>query len=280
MSIVLRLQKKCIDKDEDLQNLLREALVISKKLKLGDFEEWINCELKGYQGKEIPSYRQVQTDLKFWNPYQGWIPAIVQDKKIAKLFSQTNIGQPIGELENLSKNGSNNLEINLQQNQKASIMKFFDTNLKPRQSVANVQIYGIINQVRNMLLDWTLQLEEDGILGNDDLIFSEGEKKAAQNIHIESFNGVMGNVNKLGNLSTGANSTNVYNENTISSEIDKLIVEVQKLGLPDQNNVIRDLEASKENPEKAKTVLGSLLSRGAEVASISSAVISLLSLLN
>ena len=68
-----------------------------------------------------------------------------------------------------------------------------------------------------MLLEWTLKLEEDNIFGNDDLFFSEAEKKSAKNIHIENFNGVMGDVEKLGNMSTGANTKNIYNENNIST---------------------------------------------------------------
>lgn len=279
MSIVLRLQKKCLDKNEDLQDLLREALVISKKLKLKDFEEWINCELKGYGEKKIPDYREIQTTLKFWNPYQGWIPGITGDKKLAKALSHQKIGQPIGEIESLLISSNEDLQLNLSQTNKAQLMKMFNIDFQPAQFVEKVQIAGIANQVRNVLLDWTLKLEEDNILGNDDLIFSEDEKKAAQHVHIENFHGVMGNVEKVGNMSTGANTTNTYNENNINNEIDKLINEIKQLNLADKNEVIRDLEDSKNNPEKIKVVLGGLLSRGAEFASIGSSIIALLGLL-
>jgi hypothetical protein len=59
-----------------------------------------------------------------------------------------------------------------------------------------------------LLLEWTLKLEEDNILGNDDLIFSTEEKELAKNIHIENFYGVMGEIDNIGNLSTGSNTIN------------------------------------------------------------------------
>ncbi len=66
--------------------------------------------------------------------------------------------------------------------------------------------------MRTLLLEWTLRLEEDNILGNDNLIFTEEEKKMAQNIHIENFYGVMGGVDSIGTLSTGSNTNNNLNQ--------------------------------------------------------------------
>ncbi len=158
-------------------------------------------------------------------------------------------------------------------------MEYFGTDCQPKKFIGKTQVCAIVEQVRNVLLEWTLKLEEDNILGNDDLIFSKEEKESAKSVHIENFNGVMGNVDKVGNMSTGANSTNIYNENNISNEIDKLITEVKKLGLQNQEQVIIDLEESKSDSDKAKSVLGALLGRGAEVASISSVIIGILGLL-
>lgn len=278
MSIVLKLQKKCLDKNEDLQSLLLEALVISTKLKLNDFKEWINNELKGYK-ENIPNYRNVQIILKFFNRYNGWQPAVVKNKEMSEKLSNSSIGQPISELENLLSSDNSDFQLFLSPEEISILMNFFSTNSQPAKFVNKVQIFGITQQVRNLLLEWTLKLEEDNILGNDDLIFSEEEKKAAESVHIENFHGVMGNVNKVANMSTGANSTNIYNENNISNEIDKLITDIKKLGLQNQKQVIIDLEESKNDNEKAKSVLGGLLGRGAEVASISSAIIGILGLL-
>ncbi|MCK5110425.1 MAG: hypothetical protein KAQ94_02805 [Arcobacteraceae bacterium] len=277
MSIVRKLQKKCLSKDENLQDLLREALLISTKLKLNDFKLWINSELKGYEDN-IPDYREVQTRLKFFNPYHGWKPAIIEDKKLADIFSKTRIGQPIGELENILQRGEADLHLNLSPQNISELMKVFSTTCEPSQLIDRTQIYGITEQVRTLLLEWSLKLEEDGILGNEDLIFSEEEKEAAKNFHIENY-GVIGNVEKLGNMSTGSNSNNTYIENNIDNKIDELINEIKALKLQDEKDIIIDLEASKNDKEKAKTVLGGLLTRGAEIGTIGSMIISILGLL-
>ena len=280
MSIVLKLQKKCLDKNEDLQSLLREALVISTKLKLNDFKKWINDELKGYDDYlSVPKYRKISSTLKFRNPYHGYIPAIIENEKLGNLLTQDNITQSVSELAQLYKADSNELRLTILPSIEKEIMDIFNTDFIPAKFIYTTQIYGIIEQVRNLLLEWTLKLEEDNILGNDDLIFSEIEKETAKNIHIENFNGVMGDIDRLGNMSTGKNTTNTYNENNISNEIDNLITEIKKLNLEDQDQVIINLEASKKDSEKAKSVLGGLLSRGSEVASIGSAIIGILSLL-
>lgn len=280
MSIVLKLQKKCLDNNQDLQSLLREAYVISRKLKLKDFETWINSELKGYTSN-IPDYREVQTTLKFFDTYHGWTQAIINDSKLAKILSYQKIAQPIGEIVNLlnTTNSDNALQINLSPKNMSMLMKQFTTDCQPAQFIDRTQMFGITEQVRNLLLEWTLKLEEDNILGTEDLVFSEKEKEAAKSIHIENFHGVMGDIAKVGNISSGDNSINTYNENNINDKIDQLIQEVKVLKPQDEQVIIKDLEASKNNPDKAKTVLGGLLSRGAELGSIGSLVIGILGLL-
>ncbi len=279
MSIVLRLQKKCLDKNEDLQDLLREALVISKKLKLKDFEQWIKLELQGYKNiDEVPEYRKIRQTLQFFNPYHGWQNAELTNQ-LSEVMGIAPILEPISEIEYVISKSENGLYIPVPDKIAKTLRELYNLDFKSRFLIHETPVYGIIEQVRNLLLEWTLKLEEDNILGNDDLIFSDDEKKAAQSIHIENFHGVMGNVDKVGNMSTGANTTNIYNENNINNEIDKLINEIKQLNLADKQEVIRDLEDSKDNPEKAKAVLGGLLSRGAEVASIGSTIIDLLGLL-
>ncbi len=113
MSIVLKLQKKCLDRNEDLQSLLREALLISTKLKLKDFKSWINNELKGYDNQEVSKYRVLHSTLKFFDPYQGLIPAIFNNEKLANILTTDNIIQSIGELEHLCKSEENELTLKI-----------------------------------------------------------------------------------------------------------------------------------------------------------------------
>ena len=100
------------------------------------------------------------------------------------------------------------------------------------------------------------------------------ELKSQNNHSNNIYNNI--NVTNAGIISTGSNSTNIYNENNIN----KLIEEIKKLNLKDEKQIISDLEVSKTDKEKAKITLGSLLSRGSEVSGITSLIIEILSKIN
>lgn len=68
--IVLELQQEAISKESDILNLLRKAYLVARKLKLNEFENWINNELNGYEAMDkLPDYRKVRGEVKAWNPY-------------------------------------------------------------------------------------------------------------------------------------------------------------------------------------------------------------------
>lgn len=276
MSIVLQLQKNCINKNITLQELLREALLISRKLKLKDFKEWIDLELNGYTSVDTtPKYRNIAQILKFKDRYHGWVTAQIGNE-LYKLIGKTPIMQSIGEIEHILSQKESTLSMSINGNDIRLLQKQFKTDCEPCFFIDKTQIYGIVEKVRNLLLDWSLQLEEDGILGTDDLIFSEKEKESAKLIHIEHFNGVLGDIDKVGNMSTGNNTINTYNENDISNEIDRLILEIKTLHLKDEKTIVQDLKLSKEDKVKAQNVLSKLLSRGSEIGSIGSFILSIL----
>lgn len=278
MSIVLKLQKKCLDKNEDLESLLLEALLISTKLKLKDFKVWINNELNGYT-KNCPSYRNVFTVPQIKGFSTNWInPPIPNGAE--ELLSTWILPDSVSVLEHtLTVMKADKFSINLAPKQKQTLLKLYPHAIDIRLVIVESESYRILKKIRAVLLEWTLKLEEDNILGTEDLVFSEKEKEAAKSIHIENFHGVMGDIEKVGNISSGDNAINTYNENNINDKIDQLIQEIKVLKPQDEQVIIKDLEASKDNPEKAKTVLGGLLSRGAELGSIGSLAIGILGLL-
>ena len=62
--IVLELQKEAMDKNADIESLLRKSYVIARKLKLPDFQEWIQCEQEGYGKKETPEDTRTIESIK------------------------------------------------------------------------------------------------------------------------------------------------------------------------------------------------------------------------
>ena len=68
--IVIELQREALDESITIEALLRKAYLVAKKLKLKEFEEWINQEQNGYKNA-VPEYRNVGGEIKAWNPYHG-----------------------------------------------------------------------------------------------------------------------------------------------------------------------------------------------------------------
>jgi hypothetical protein len=81
-----------------------------------------------------------------------------------------------------NSDASYNMEFDTEmQNQLMNAMNF---PLRPAAHVAWAQIQGIIDTVRNTVLDWSLKLESQGIMG-EGMTFSKEEKAAAGNVHYE-----------------------------------------------------------------------------------------------
>jgi len=186
-SLVLELQREAMNPNGRLSDILRKALVVATKLKVDEFKIWTDSELKGYaKGQDIPPYRKVKGSVKAWNPYNGWIPVIVRNSEIMDLISNRSIGQPISELESLchQKDEGGGLQVPLPHDW---IMKLFSKSkefrlgMVPTLIVDKSQLDGILDAVRNEILNWSLELERQGILG-DGMSFSTEELDKAKSV--------------------------------------------------------------------------------------------------
>ncbi len=181
MSIIFELQKEAIDSNTDVLSLLRKALLVSKKLGLKEFEEWVNNELNGYDSFEkLPKYRMIYGEVKAANPAYGWIPVIINSKELERAISLRKITNSIPSLINLLSSGESHSHITLSPD---------FTNILNRDSpfrtnyviqISNHTLGNIIEQVKNKILDWSILLEENGILG-EEISFSKDEKDRANN---------------------------------------------------------------------------------------------------
>ena len=206
--IVIQLQEMASDSQNHLPDLLRKALLISSKLGLNDFKSWVTSELNGYESDEdIPNYRIIGSQLKVRNPYHGYQPFIIEDGEFARLISEVKIFESVESLQHLvSRSGSKNqLTFPFPPEQKAILMRMQSgfAQLEPTRIIGSNQVKSVLEQVRTQLLDWALQLEARGILG-DGISFSEEEKAIASKnqsaISIQNFQGVLGDVSG-GNIS-------------------------------------------------------------------------------
>ncbi len=217
-SLVLELQKELFDTNCDILQALRKAHVIASKLQLNEFDEWIQNELNGYNhdDKNIPAYRQVKGTLKANNPRRGWIPVVITDPQYESLVSSMTIVESVSTLIDIEKKSKKGRfyyfyppDISMKICKAANAPIYMEVAL----FINTIYIVALIDKIRNCVLEWTLELERKGILGND-MSFNEQESISAKQIpqQIINYNGtvVNGNVGSS-QISSGNNNRMTYN---------------------------------------------------------------------
>lgn len=179
-SLVIELQEDALNKSISVSDLLRKALVVSKKLGLSDIEEWVENELNGYdEKKEVPPYRELIGHLQYRHPFRGWESLISSDPTFAEKLSHRRTGQKIAELENLMTSEGKSLQMPLPYSLQHKLCANLPFATEIHLFVSQSSIAGIIDAVRTIILKWSLKLEEMGIHG-EGLSFTAQEREAAE----------------------------------------------------------------------------------------------------
>jgi hypothetical protein len=190
-SAITQLQQDALDGKVRVSDLLRKALVVARKLELHEFQEWIEKELRGYgDSSDAPPYREVTGQVMARNPYRGWVHVGFDRQSDREFFSHRKCGQSIAELESLVE-GSREGGFHMPFPRDVSL-NFSGINLQTNVSLftSRSALVGIIDTVRTIVLNWSLKLEEEGVLG-EALSFSASEREAAHRNpqHITNFYG-------------------------------------------------------------------------------------------
>ena len=195
MGIVIELQQEALSKDIDILNLLRKAYLVARKLKLEDFESWINCEMNGYGSKvKIPQYRVYHGSIVAINPLRGSIPVVFQQSSELSVHKARD---PIANLKSvyeISRDGMACISFNDAINTQLSYYGNAPIVMKFQLQIPISQIYNTFECVRNTILDWSITLEENGIIG-EGLQFTQSEiEKAKKTPVINNTNYFLGSV--------------------------------------------------------------------------------------
>lgn len=231
--LVLELQRDSLNKDIDISDLLRKALVVSKKLGIAEIETWIRNELDGYytsSEETVPEYRNIRGEVKVHNPYHGWQSLNVGSTELENILSTRKINQPVGELDSLvNDHKESSLQVPFNQSTKNELLKMMNVQLEPTLIVPQTEIVGILEAIRNEVLNWSLDLESREILGSG-MSFSKEEKQVASQTTYQVTNNIQNMHNsQLQQDSAGANqSLNVIEHPT---DLRMFIDEYKKLNL-------------------------------------------------
>lgn len=181
--MIVDLQKMAMDSNTKVSDLLTNAYVVARKLNLKEFEEVINLELNGYDGNmdKLPEYRKVRGQLMASrSPFPGFIPFHIQEPEINDLIRTAIVSKPISELEGYYDGSNDFIIIKLVPEQITFLNEMGNTRgFIPDIHVQRPQIKNIWESVRKIIIEWTIQLENDGIEGKE-MSFSKEEKEIAQ----------------------------------------------------------------------------------------------------
>lgn len=200
-SAVLDLRRYASDSSVPTSDILREAYILSSKLELTDFHQWCDCEMNGYLDKDVdlPAYRtRIRVTLRAFNPYHGWTPVQIPESWDIDLSYFPCI-QSIKEIESLLSS-SDEIHITPSSDMQDVLRTLFKVNYEFRFFPNRTSLAGLINTARNKIIDWTLRLEKEGIMGYDiQLTRKEVTETTSvvshQNINIDKFQGILGDQN-------------------------------------------------------------------------------------
>lgn len=235
-SLITELQRDALDHRVRLSDLLRKAKTIAFKLELPEFEKWVENELNGYPPGEVPGYRIIHGKVEYLNIVHGWYPITFRDTKTEEAFSKQRVFQCIAELESLSEVAAGRqLQIPLSNEAQQLLMQATGCDEQMAVRIPSTAVVGVLDAVRNALLEWSLKLEKAGVLG-EGMSFSDEERWKAHEtgtvFHIGTigtFTGTMGSGS--GDFAVQGDIINADSKSAILDLIGKIRSSEAQLGL-------------------------------------------------
>ncbi len=215
MNLLAEIRADLVNQDASISNTLRKAKILASSLKLDEFKDWIKHELEGYPGPDqLPDYRRsTPTNLgTFTGPFQGKvtnmvIPTYNLEKPVKEFAENLYFFDGVGELEGMLKAKGDSMqrrwpqEFIILSRDKLTLSGGY-TLVDATQPIGKHIIEGILDNVKNKLLDFILALEESNIP------IDEKEIKPENRDQIRN----MFNINVYGNNNVVAGGENVRQE--------------------------------------------------------------------
>ncbi len=267
--MVLELEQEAYDSRACLSNMLRKAKAIAVKLQLKQPIEWVGAELNGYGTGDVPDYRVVSGRVKAHNPYNGLIPVMCGDTELERIISEHRVREPVSAIEHLVETKCDPM-VAFSSDKAETLARLSGSPTFPIYlMLSRSSLVSILDAVRNKVLDWSLKLQTDGIMG-EGLSFRP-EERATVSGKRDTYN--IGSIGSFaGNLGgqVGGNVTGTATQN-VGEELEKLAALVGQLrqykgqmglGVRQQAEVSRQVDAIDEELRGNKPkpgVIGGLL---------------------
>jgi AbiTii len=254
-SLVEQIQANALDRTVPVTDLLRKAKVVAIKLDLPELLAWAEAELN--EKVPVPQYRQVAGRLRAYNAVSGEWQAVLFRGGRSPFPTERPVSNKMAEIENLATSDTaagDSIFMPLPPSFEAQLMRSLEFPTEVRWEISSVSLLGIVDSVRNAILDWSLKLEKAGILGNG-LMFSTEEKQMAHdpttNItigHVENFSGVAGSVSDRSSVSAQVNSRRDLDLQEIRQFLDQVTDNLNGSGLSaiQKSSLTQQIEIARE----------------------------------
>jgi hypothetical protein len=265
MSLLHELQNAAVDATVPISTLLRKCAVLAARLDNEELRAWVAKELNGYESlEEIPAYRVTAASATGhlagpWNSgYQNiTIPPSVLPKWGRRFGEEVRFAQPIATLEDLGK-GEGVVSCRwpgdlLAYMQTPKGNKFADGMVlyAAWQTVAKATVIGIVDTVRNRVLEFALRLEKEAPAAGE-----PGEPgSAVPTATVTHLYQTIINAPVMGNVATGKSVVQTAGSiNVAAGDLQALRRALNDFGIPDKD--VKDLESAIEHDPPAPTLEG------------------------
>ena len=242
MSLLDEIRSDLINESTSLSNTLRKAKVLSSEIGLPEFREWVDFELSGYTDRDkVPNYRQIRpTNFgTFAGPFQSGaqnvvLPTYKLPKEVKDFAEHMIFFDGVGALE---AQGSSPSEVKWPQEMVLIARETIQMNggmvlVDAHQPVPGYIVPGILDEVKNKLLDFVLGLQESGVTA-EDLDNWAASAEVARNIFYITIYGDR-------NIVAGGEHVSQQVNPVERGDVASLVNSLRELGLGD--NDLRELE--------------------------------------
>jgi hypothetical protein len=253
MSLLREIQATALDSKVDITDLLRKCLVLATRLENDDFQRWVSQELNGYQdNSDLPLYRVIETNSygHFTNGYRMLQNHSIPSYTIPEEYLEATtvrLMQSISSLAHMVKNAKEDTlqfswSVDLIAIMRDRVYEGFSC-LAAFNVVSVSRIAGIINTVRNRILEFVLKIEKEAPDAGEAL-------PGAQPIPLETVQQlfkiyVLGDV---GNLALGGSDvTQFMHQDVYKGDLESLKKYLLDLGFDLEGSDLKELESALEN---------------------------------
>jgi hypothetical protein len=202
LPLILQIQEAALDGASSITDALRKAKVSCLKLGISnsDFGKWIDRELNGYTTLEdLPDYRKLSGQPEGYNPYHGWQPVIFHSSQQKDNWSYAPIGMTISAIEDSIRRpqSTGTFSFPYPQEVEQDLRDSVNHGTQFRIALDRAHCGNIVHSVRNILLEWTVEMEKKGVLG-ENLMFSADEMGKSASVAAQTVNHI--NIGQVGSF--------------------------------------------------------------------------------